>query len=418
MNRTSSQTILIVLSVSCLFLFSCMKNQKTVKPDVIEPPAPPSDLKVNLSLRPEGPVYYLSWKDNSENEKGYKISARARDESQYREIGQEKGNSTRFVYSGSLIDKTHYYRVSAYNAGGESPSRWEAIRLGYLSKMEKTNILDYELYGTVLFLLWNDGLSSIDVSDGKNPKLRNTLPLKGYVRSGNLKIDDLNAYVIDDERLFIFNIKNPYDPSFVSSLNLSVMSRDMVLSDGILYILAQNDTLYIVSARYPQKPRIIRHVKMEGTPGNMTISGNYLFIAAARDGIYVYDISNPLKPKAMDTFKPRRPRFYNAVSTYDNDLIASVRDFDNEIHIIDISDVQNMKLKTSIPLNWIPLEIASGQNTFLVPESEGGVEILWGRNPSKMKIVGSIEPSIDRAKMWATLIAMSYQNSLYLFSVP
>ena len=417
-NRTKRYFRSIATLIFMLTFCGCSKNTIVSPNGQSGPSSPPTDVKVNLSIRPEGAVYSLSWKDNSRNETAFKITARSREAATYEEIGQTPRNTTEFVDNKTPVDKTYYYRVHAISKRGDSVSRWEGLRLGYFSSIDKPNIVDYELYGAVLLVLWSEGLSSFDVSNASSPKLMNTIPLKGYVKTGYIGINSALAYIVDDDQLFIMSIKNPIDPVFISNLDLNSSLTDMQCAGSTIYGLTENNELMVIDASNPKRARKARVVKIEGEPKNLGLSSDYLLVADANKGISVYNIKNPTGPGFITSFQPRPARYYNAISVQENKIVASVRDFENQIHIIDFSNPLKMTTLSKISLNWIPLETAATQDVIFVPESEGGVEIFLGKDPLRMKLVGTIDPEINKIKTWPTLTAMSYFNKLYLFSIP
>ena len=382
------------------------------------PPTPPSDVRVSLLIKPLNPIIAISWNDRSENEDGFRIEARSREEASYQTIGTVPKNTTTFTDTTTAPDKTFYYRVIAFNSSGESASMGEGLRLGLLYNLLTTNVIDFEIVDMNLYLLWNEGLAIYDVSNPKDVRLMKSIPLREYVHSGFIQIIGSKVFAVDDDRLFVIDAADPTKPQVLHEIDLGTTSIDMEYYGKVLYILGSNSSLFIVETFDSKKPKILKAINMEGSPKNMAVAGGHLFIANGRDGISVFTLKEPLSPKYLTKFVPYPPRYYNAIAKLGNRLAVSVRDFENELHVMDFANPLKIDLETKLPLNWIPLEVTASGNTLIIPESEAGVEIFQGIDPKRMRKVGTIESEIERVKTDSHLIMMSYQDHLYIFAAP
>jgi hypothetical protein len=61
----------------------------------------------------------LSWIDNSDNETGFKVE-RSRNGTTFSQLARRGANVTTFSNTGLAASTTYYYRVCAYNSGGNS----------------------------------------------------------------------------------------------------------------------------------------------------------------------------------------------------------------------------------------------------------------------------------------------------------
>jgi len=83
-----------------------------IAPELIIPPAEPTNLNANSSILQSQPVLY--WKDNSFNETGFVIERKIKDGS-YEILKTLSANLTKYVDSTAKADTTYYYRVKAVN---------------------------------------------------------------------------------------------------------------------------------------------------------------------------------------------------------------------------------------------------------------------------------------------------------------
>src|ERR1700719_1277416 len=80
------------------------------------PPAPPSNL---TAIAVSSSQINLSWTDNSKNETGFKIE-RSRDGITFKQKDAVGVNVTAYTDSMRQASTKYYYRVRAYNSGGNS----------------------------------------------------------------------------------------------------------------------------------------------------------------------------------------------------------------------------------------------------------------------------------------------------------
>ena len=242
-------------------------------------PNPPTDIKTNLSIQNGSGIVNVTWTDKSSNENGFRIEGRAREEADYKTIAAIDKDQSSFLDTMTPIDKTYYYRVNAFNANGDSVSAQEGLRLGLLSKIEKKNISDYAVKSGILYLLWQEGLTPVNVTDPLKPKLARTFPLMGFVQKGFIRVSHDMLYIIDDKKLFVMSIKNPLSPSFISALDIDGDNVDMEVLENTIYILKSDGLLDIIDAKYAHKPTVKRFIKIKGSPKNIIIDDGYLAVA-------------------------------------------------------------------------------------------------------------------------------------------
>ncbi|MDZ7303603.1 MAG: fibronectin type III domain-containing protein [candidate division KSB1 bacterium] len=89
-------------------------DSATTLPD---PPTAPSNLTATAASNTQ---INLKWKDNSNNETGFKIERKLSSEVTYTEIGTANANDTTYSDNGLTANTAYSYRVRAYNTGGNS----------------------------------------------------------------------------------------------------------------------------------------------------------------------------------------------------------------------------------------------------------------------------------------------------------
>jgi len=84
---------------------------------ITPPPAAPSDLSATAVSSSR---INLSWTDNAANETGFSIQRKTGATGTYSQIASVGANVTSYANTGTNASTTYYYRVHAYNAGGNS----------------------------------------------------------------------------------------------------------------------------------------------------------------------------------------------------------------------------------------------------------------------------------------------------------
>ncbi|MDQ3534279.1 MAG: fibronectin type III domain-containing protein [Bacteroidota bacterium] len=81
------------------------------------PPAAPTDLKVATSWQTE---INISWKDNADNEEGFKLERSEKNNSNFVEIATFQPNTVSYNDKNLKSNTTYFYRIRSFNAGGNS----------------------------------------------------------------------------------------------------------------------------------------------------------------------------------------------------------------------------------------------------------------------------------------------------------
>lgn len=115
----------------------CDKKKKYVAP----PPAPsaPSNL---IATPVSSTEVHLSWKDNSTNEKGFYVYRKTT--GNYDKIGIFDANTTSCRHINCTPQTTYWYKVTAYNDGGESNSSNE-VSATTPAEVPDAEILNYHM---------------------------------------------------------------------------------------------------------------------------------------------------------------------------------------------------------------------------------------------------------------------------------
>jgi len=127
-------------------------------PEEEKVPLAPSDLEGELKEE----TIYFKWKDNSDNEEGFRLYISINEIDSYALYAQLPTNETSYEDSSLYIpENTYYFKLTAYNNVGESsPSNEIMIRIKGLSETDPplppTDLKAEEIYEKDIVLSWRD----------------------------------------------------------------------------------------------------------------------------------------------------------------------------------------------------------------------------------------------------------------------
>lgn len=188
---------------------------------------------------------------------------------------------------------------------------------------------------STLFLA-DEGLSIIDFSDNKNPRLLSkTARFPGTPTSISV-VGDI-AYVTQAALYFsegaggwvsLVDIKDLQNPKILSTLNFGNNVFNVAIHDNILYVadshFSYNDqrqlSLYDISA--PTHPKLLGKLKLKHHVRFMAYMNEMLFLSTFKDKMSVIDVSNPQEPKMMTHIESFKDKVMG-IKSHGNTLIVN-----------------------------------------------------------------------------------------------
>ena len=228
-----------------------------------------------------------------------------------------------------------------------------------------------------------ESLRIIDVSDKYSPvEVGNCSLWEGGKR---LEVSGENAFVTNDEYLYVIDISNLTDPKQTGRLSDFNFINDFhVLND---YVYLADSNLYIIDISNKSNPQIVGEYEewYLGASG-ITVDGDHAFVSDSGDGLWVLDVSDKTDPRKVKDYD------FNwmpgSLEFKDDYLYAG--SYYKRFDVIDVKDVRDAKRISTISLPG-PSRGSSliGDRAYYACQG-GGVRIFDLTNKSSIQEVGKI----------------------------
>jgi len=219
-------------------------------------------------------------------------------------------------------------------------------------------------------------LKCFHVADKANPVLidTKTAGLEGVPEDFfcyTCKISGSYLYVQGYNYIYIFDISDPFDISYVTKIggngspNYMQGLWDFAISGQYLFTVSYIDNRFvIIDISDPHDPGLVTTLSLEQGGNNVDIAGNYAFVKTKDGKIITINISNVNTPFIENTFGgPCAPYYTGGYGLQvDGDFLYSVNQNDHALSIIDMTDPVN--------LNFVEAIIGQGEPHYLKDATE------------------------------------------------
>jgi hypothetical protein len=142
-----------------------------------------------------------------------------------------------------------------------------------------------------------------DLSNLANPSLRGSVNLN---KGKSLAISGTNAFVVTNDGLSSIDISNIDSPQILNDLILAGNTERVSTGQSRAYVSARNDGIHIVDISNPNTLSLVNTFVLNVGDGNgnlevkdIFVSGTNLYVITDLTGLVVYDISNPDSPSLL-----------------------------------------------------------------------------------------------------------------------
>ncbi len=179
------------------------------------------------------------------------------------------------------------------------------VRVGHFESTSRS-MQNLALVGNLAFVACTDlgGLLILDVSDVTNPVLVGTYPDAEFT---DVQVVGNYAYLAEpDYGLYIVDVSNPADPSYVSRLlpSQSTEGSGVIVRGQYAYLSGGPAGIFVMGVSNPASPQKLGSYNTDGYASHITLSGNYAFVSDHSGGLYVLNIANANSPQFVTRYSP------------------------------------------------------------------------------------------------------------------
>lgn len=346
------------------------------------PPATPTDLSAELGS------IDLSWRDNSNNEDGFKIERKIGVSGNFAEIASVGANVTTFVdeyfiHEGEAV----FYRVFAYNSHGNSKHSNEAS----IATTLWTGMLDLNLYGNYAYCSFMNGLVIVDISNPATP--HKVSGLFGGLGGSGRGIDFKDSYVYlayEKKGMLVIYVSDPQSPKLVGSFDTPDEANDVFIDGNYAYIADGWDGVYIVDISTPASPTLVSSINTSGYAHAISVQNNYAYVADGSSGLQIIDVSDKSNPSIVGSLDtegtsddPTGNEYLGALDVFINGNYAYIANDASGMIIIDVSNPSSPQ-QVGIRASGERTRgvYVSGTYAYMADFWWGGLQIVDVSNPS------------------------------------
>jgi len=295
-------------------------------------------------------------------------------------------------------------RMVAYIASGSSGFSVNYIQndgnmaqIAHIDLPESETVSSMRLYDSYIYLCTEKSLYVINVSDSTNPILTDNIPVITEGILTGFEIDSDRIYLFDRNRIHVYSTVNQAMPSFLRTFRMV----DPLNENGLTDIAVRNNIVYIASG-YDGVQILdftdINHViwksrsdDIQGFCSNVNFAGRLAFINIfGENAIEVLDISDIMDPVLTGVIQD----IVCERSVYEIETLGStilLPDDSNKIHLIDTSDLKNIKRTGWIDTEGIPAYIKVKDDCIYMFDTNGEMSMRKIADFQPVESVESVE---------------------------
>lgn len=349
---------------------------------LLEPPEAPTNLSAVFSNN-----ITLTWEDNSDNEVGFKIERKTGASGIFEQLTDVVANETTYEDASFTPGEVYYYRVKAYNAGGDSDYSNEASiqALGFLGTYNTPGkAMEVAVSGGYAFVAdSSEGVRIIDVSVPSNPQevtdINFSLVYGVAIAGDYIFIADAIIGIV------VFDISDPLN-SFEETRSTLAGARGIEISGDFAYVPVWGETygsMYIYDISDPTDLSEKGSVEFTGQVNDLAVSGGYAYAAIYGQGLQVVDVSSPSLPINLG--------FYNDLFALGVDVTGNYAYLTNggTVKVLDVSIPTNPTLSGTYSEHQYAKHVTVVGDRLFVPDWNGlklwVVDISSPTNPQTVR---------------------------------
>ncbi len=167
---------------------------------------------------------------------------------------------------------------------------------------------DIEINGKYLYAISNDNIMVFDITNINNSVVVSSTYVPGSSSFYDFTIKDNYLYIADanNDRIGIYDLSDPINPSYVTSVNLSNAAGDypmkLQVSGNYVYSTSYVGDFQVIDISDKNNPSLLSTVvafsgnSLGARFSDMTLAGRYIYANDTYGFLYVIDVKNPNDP--------------------------------------------------------------------------------------------------------------------------
>ena len=183
---------------------------------------------------------------------------------------------------------------------GDPTNNFLSKALSYNPNGLLTGAAAWRMYGHYAYIASNSGLHVVNLENPLQPELISTPGLEGLNHPRKVQFQFRYGFVLDDDGLKIIDVTDPERPKVVPNAMIAINdARDIYISRTYGYIAAGHDGLMIVDLETPTEPKLAMQYTDDGKLNDtsavkvgMTNSCLYAYVGDGHNGLKVLQLTS------------------------------------------------------------------------------------------------------------------------------
>jgi hypothetical protein len=242
--------------------------------------------------------------------------------------------------------------VAFDNASSPQSSAGGGVRTSTIAPGVGGSMARFTIWGSMLYVVDNSSLLLFNISQNTNPvasgsttvgrNIETIFPYKNHLFIGS------------SNGMFIYNISNPSNPTFVSSYEHATACDPVAVDDNYAYVTLRSgndcnnviDQLEVINIQNLASPQLVATYAMHN-PHGLGIDDGTLFICDGSEGLKVYNATNVLNIANNQVARFRNIQAFDVIP-YGNKKLMMIGD--NGLYQYDYANLENITLLSVLPV--------------------------------------------------------------------
>ena len=241
------------------------------------------------------------------------------------------------------------------------------------------DVVGVSISGATACVVWGNSIATVDLSTPIAPTIVHSMTLDSGAWSRSVAYVGSYAYVgaavVNDGVLQVYNVSDPSNPIFVTSVGTPGQASKVVVAGQRAYVAdGWNRDLLIYDVSNPASPTLLGTYNSPGDAHDVWVEGNIAYLAAGSSGgLQIVDVSNPASPTQLGWYNSAGDARRLAV---DGDTVYLAEGDRTGVSILDVSTPASPSLLGTTDATWGGNHVAISGDTLYVGTELMGVRLV------------------------------------------